>query len=74
MILDAGRPGGVSGYPRAWYRSVSRIRAPPSAYSYKFVFGTFSYAQFDSRKARERELATLDGKSTSSGIAKPCAR
>ena len=28
----AGRPGGVSSYPRAWYRSVSRVRAPPSAY------------------------------------------
>ena len=22
-ILYVGRPGGVSGYPRAWYRSVS---------------------------------------------------
>ena len=35
----AGRPGGVSGYPRAWYRSVSRVRAPPSANWYKFVGG-----------------------------------
>ena len=26
-----GRPGGVSGYPRAWYRSVSWVRAPPRA-------------------------------------------
>ena len=26
-----GRPGGVSGYPRAWYRSVSWVQAPPSA-------------------------------------------
>ena len=34
----AGRPGGVSGYARAWYyRSVSRVRAPPSAYSYQFL-------------------------------------
>ena len=41
--------------------------------TYKFV-GTFSCAQFDLRKARERELATLDEKSTSSGIAEPYAR
>ena len=40
---------------------------------YKFV-GTFSCAQIDLRKARERELATLDEKSTSSGIAEPYAR
>ena len=33
--------------------------------------GNFSCAQIDLRKARERELATLDGKSTSSGIAEP---
>ena len=62
----AGRPGGVSGYPRAWYTSVSRVRAPPSAYSYKFV-GTLSCAQIDLRKAREREIETLDDKSMSSG-------
>ena len=31
--------------------------------------GTFSRAQTDLRKARERELATLDEKLTSSGIA-----
>ena len=37
-------------------------------YSYKFV-GTFCCAQNDSRKARERKLATLDEKSTNSGIA-----
>ena len=41
--------------------------------SYKFL-GTFSCAQIDSRKARERELATLDEKTTSSGIAEPYAR
>ena len=40
---------------------------PPSAYPYKFV-GNFSCAQIDLRKARERELATLDKKWTSSGI------
>ena len=39
----SGRRGGVSGCPRAWYRSVSWVRVPPSAYSYKFV-GTFSCA------------------------------
>ena len=66
-------PGGVSGYPRAWYGSVSWVRAPPSAYSYKFV-GTFSCAQINLRKARKRELATLDEKSTSNGIAEPYAR
>ena len=36
--------------------------------------GLFSRAQIDLRKARERELATLDEKSTSSGIAEPYAR
>ena len=36
--------------------------------------GTFTCAQIDLRKARERELATLDEKSTSSGIAEPCAQ
>ena len=35
---------------------------------------TFSCAQVDLRKAREREFATLDEKSTSSGIAEPYAR
>ena len=70
--MIAGCPGGVSGYPRAWYRSVSWVRVPPSAYSYKFV-GTFSCAQIDLRKARKRELATLDENSTSSGIAEPYA-
>ena len=37
-------------------------------------WGLFSCAQIDSRKARERELAALDEKSTSSGIAEPSAR
>ena len=40
---------------------------------YKFV-ATFSSAQIDLRKARERELATLDEKTTSSGIAEHYAR
>ena len=51
------------------YRSVSWVRIPPSAYSYKFV-GTFSCAQIDLRKTRKRELATLDETSTSS-VLKP---
>ena len=36
--------------------------------------GLFSRAHNDLRKARKRELATLDEKSTSSGIAEPYAR
>ena len=35
--LYAGRGGGVSGYPRAWCRSVSLVRVRPSACSYKSV-------------------------------------
>ena len=38
------------------------------------IRGDFSCAQIDWRKARERELATLDEQSTSSGIAEPYAR
>ena len=68
-----GRPRGVSGYHRAWYMSVSCARVPPSACMYKFV-GNFSCAQIDLRKAREHEVASLDEKSTSSGIAEPYAR
>ena len=67
-----GRPGGVSGYPRAWYRSVSCVRVSPSAYPYTFV-RTLSRV-LDLQQARERELATLEEKSTSSGITVPCAR
>ena len=36
--------------------------------------GTFSCAQIDLRKTRERELATFDENFTSSGIAEPYAR
>ena len=36
--------------------------------------GPFSCAQFDLRKARERELATLDEKLTCIGVAEPYAR
>ena len=56
-----------------WYRSVSWVRTPPNACSYKFV-GTFSREQIGLRKARERELATLDERSTSSGIYEACVR
>ena len=72
-----GRPGGVSGFilepgVGCQFREFESPRV--SAYSYKFV-GTLSCAQIDLRKARERELAaTLDEKSTSSGIAEPDAR
>ena len=38
------------------------------------IRGDFFFAQMDLRKARERELATLDEKSTSSGITEPYAR
>ena len=55
-----------------WVSFVSS-NPPEGIYSYKLV-GTFSRAQIDLRKARERELATLDEKSTSSGIAEPYAR
>ena len=68
--LVYGRPGGVSGYPRAWCRSVSCVRIPPSAYSYIFV-ETFSCAQVDLRKARERESAALDENRRAEGLLNP---
>ena len=48
---------------------------PPEYILVKLV-GTLSCAQIDVRNARERELATIDKKSTnsSSGIAGPYAR
>ena len=45
-----------------------------SLLKYKFVWGLFACAQIDLRKRREPELATLDEKSTGSGIAEPYAR
>ena len=39
-----------------------------------YSWGLFLVHKFDLRKARERELATLDEKSMSSGIAEPYAR
>ena len=46
------------------------FESPPSAYSYKFV-GTFSCAQIDSRKARERELAKFDENRRAVGMLNP---
>ena len=48
--IQAGRPGGVAGYPRACYRSIAWVRVPPCARSHKSV-GSFSCAQNDLRKA-----------------------
>ena len=48
---------------------------PPRVHTRKNSWGLFSCAKIDSRKARERELATtLDEKSTISGIAESNAR
>ena len=68
--VSAGHPGGVAGYCRACYRSISWVRVPPSAYSYK-LSGTFSCAQIDSRKARERELARFDESRRAVGMLDP---
>ena len=46
---------------------------PPRVRTRIYFRGAFSCALTDLRKARERELATLDDKSTSSGIAQPYA-
>ena len=75
VVIIHGRPGGVSGYPRAWCIGQFRDFEYPRVHicSYKLV-GSFSCAQIDLRKARERELATLDKKSRSSGIAEPYSR
>ena len=50
------------------YKSISWV--PPSAYSYKFV-GTLFCAQIDSRKARNRELATFDESRRAVGTRNP---
>ena len=47
---------------------------PPRVHTTCKFVGTFCCAQTDLRKARERELATLDEKLTSSGTAEPYAR
>ena len=70
MCNKTGRPGGVAGCPRACYVSISWVRVPPSAYSYKFV-GTFSCAQIDSQKARKLELATFDESRRAVGMLNP---
>ena len=59
-------------YPLAWYyRPASWVRIPSSAYSYNF---SSCCALVDVRKARERELATLDEKWTTSGCWTLCAK
>ena len=55
------------------FREFEPPRVHTRIYSYTFVW-ILSCGQIDLRKARERELATLDEKSTSSGIAEPYAR
>ena len=47
---------------------------PPRVHTRINSWGLFFVHKIDLRKARERELATLDEKSTSSGIAEPYAR
>ena len=77
-MVISGRPGGVSGYPRACgiIGQFREFEYPASAYACKFVcWDFFTCAQMNLRKSRERELATLlDDISTSSGIAEPYAR
>ena len=46
-----------------------RVFEPPRVRTCQKLSGTYSRAQIDLRKARERELATNDENSTSSGIA-----
>ena len=54
----AGRPGGVSGYPRAWYQ-VSFVSSNPLECILVLIRGDcFSCAQVDFREALERELST----------------
>ena len=57
------------GLPSKWYRQLS---IPPRKYHQPSIL--FSYTQIEMRKAGERALATLDEKSTSSGIDEPYAR
>ena len=73
---DKERPVAPGAYQVIFEPCIGQFREfepAPGANSVKFV-GSFSCAQIDLRKARERELATLDEKSTSSGIAEPYAR
>ena len=54
------------------YRTISRVRAPPSAYILVKFEETCSCAQIDSRKARgERKLATFDQNRRAVGMLKP---
>ena len=52
---------------------IGQFRDPRSPYSYKFV-GTFSCAQTDLPRERERGLTTFNENSTSNGIAELYAR
>ena len=66
-------PGGVTGYPLVlvpFSRSIAWVRVTPSASSYEFV-GTFSCAQMDSRKTRERESATFGENRRAVGMLNP---
>ena len=73
-VVYTGRPGGVSGYPRSWYQVKFREFESSRVHTRIIFVGTFSCARSDLRKAREREFATVDEKSTSSGIAGTYAR
>ena len=72
LVVSSAINTGVSGYPRAWYKGQFREFEPRRVHArINSLELFFSCAQIDLRKARERELATLDEKSTSSGIAEP---
>ena len=60
----------VTSYHQVCIWSMAWVRVPPSAYSYKIV-GVFSCAQIDSRRARERELATFDEPRRAVGMLNP---
>ena len=67
----------IVAYRRVEHRRLRSISSPTTTAATRaeqFFLFFFSCAQIDLRKARERELATLDEKSTSSGIAEPYAR
>ena len=57
-------------------RLVVRVRKPTynPVYDMSRSSSSQTHPYIDLRKARERELATFDEKSTSSGIAEPYAR
>ena len=74
-VYTTGRPGGVSEVIlELGIGQFRELGASLSAYFTSRSWGLFSCAHIDLRKAPDGELATLDGKSTSSGIAEPYAR